>query len=322
MSVDKNNYTYGLIEFFEIKDNSNNNDNNKEIIHDGITGPTFFTGKKRKMNEEKKEKIFDIKKCQKRGRKRNKGNHEVHDIFTLDNIIKGIKALSFRIIIDNFNSNLKEANLKINNCQKNELFKLLPKEIKKTKKEHNIEFFEKKLKDSLSGEKSKKYKKKDNKISNKIQEINNVGNLISINEIDENNKNNKNNDDERHNKILIDNLYKLAEEGNEDAAKFVNFLNMSFYEFWSIAASFIELDNKEDLLLNENIGDIHDYDAKGNNNIIISIINQINNEVNNYLEKKKEKVKKDYKIIFKIVLKDLFFLINNIKGRIISKKIF
>ena len=90
----------------------------------------------------------------------------------------------------------------------------------------------------------------------------------------------------------------MAEEGNEDATKFINFLNMSFYEFWSIAASFIELDNKEDLLLNENIGDIHDYDAKENNNIIITIINQIDNEVNNYLEKKKEKVKKDEKELY------------------------
>ena len=222
MSVEKKDNAYSLIEFLEIKDNSNNNDNNKEVIHNKITSTTFFTGKKRKMGEEKKEKVFDIKKKKKRGRERKKGNHEVHDIFTLDNIIKGIKALLFRIIIENVNYNLKEANLKINNCQKNELFKLLPKEIKKTKKENNLELFKKKLKDLLSGEKSKKYNKKNNKISNKIQEINNVSNCIEINEIDENNKINKNNDDKRNNKIIIDNLYKLAEEGNEDAAKFIN----------------------------------------------------------------------------------------------------
>ena len=276
----------------------NNEYDQIEILNEN-NSTAFYTGKKRKMDEQK-EKIFGIEKKKKKGRKRVKGNHAVHDIFYLDNIIKGIKSFLLSFIINIFNSNLEEAKINLNKCKQKKLLKLAPEEIKKTKKEDNIAFFNKKLKDILSNKESKKYKKTNIIILKENEEDNNAEVMTS-------------------NKIFIDdNLYQLAEEGNEDVKRFVNFLNMTFYDFWSIIVSYIKLDNEENLKQNDNI-DIFDNDVKENKNIIISIANNINEGIDNYLNKNVKRVR-NYKIIFKCVLKDLYFLINQKKGEFVDNK--
>jgi hypothetical protein len=304
-SFEDNNNSYLLNEYLDIEskcvDVKYNNEYDKIEIPNENNSTAFYTGKKRKM-EEQKEKIFGFEKKKKRGRKRVKGNHAVHDIFYLDNIIKGIKSFLLTFIINIFNSNLEEAKINLNKCKQKKLLKLAPKEIKKTKKEDNLAFFNKKLKDILSNEESKKYKKTNIIILKESDEENNVEVMTS-------------------NKIFIDdNLYQLAEEGNEDVKRFINFLNLTFYDFWSIITSYIKLDNEENLKQNDNICDIFYNDVKENNNIILSIANNINDGIDNYFNKKVKRVKNDYKIIFKCVLKDLYFLINQKKGEFVDNK--
>lgn len=302
-AFEENNNSYLFDGSFDLESKCADVEYNNEYYKIEITNENnttaFYSGKKRKMDEHK-EKIFGIEKKKKKGRKRVKGNHAVHDIFYLDNIIKGIKSFLLSFIINIFNSNLEEAKINLNKCKQKKLLKLAPEEIKKTKKEDNIAFFNKKLKDILSNKESKKYKKT---------------NIIILKENDEDN----NAEVMTSNKIFIDdNLYQLAEEGNEDVKRFVNFLNMTFYDFWSIIVSYIKLDNEENLKQNDNI-DIFDNDVKENKNIIVSIANNINEGIDNYLNKNVKRVR-NYKIIFKCVLKDLYFLINQKKGEFVDNK--
>ena len=144
----------------EIKESKKNNENLNNIFEDKENNTTGdLTKKKTKRKNEKENKIFDIKKENKRGRERIKGDHPIHTNLYLDNIMKANISFIFNIIIKIFNYEFKLSQITCDDLNNKKLLKLAPNEINKTKKDDNKQFINKKLKDILTGDVSKKYKK-------------------------------------------------------------------------------------------------------------------------------------------------------------------
>ena len=290
-----------------IKESKKNNENLNNIFEDKENNTTGdLTKKKTKRKNEKENKIFDIKKENKRGRERIKGDHPIHTNLYLDNIMKANISFIFNIIIKIFNYEFKLSQITCDDLNNKKLLKLAPNEINKTKKDDNKQFINKKLKDILTGDVSKKYKKNNEK--NKIK------NNTFYNKLDNNNDSfiKKNN-----NKEFINKLYEIYEKGEENDKEkikpFINFFEMKFIKFWMIISEYIKSEDDELCIEKKNIlkDKINENNDIINNIIIRSIINNINNEIDNHLQKKKYKNYRDYKVIFKLVLKDFIEYINN-----------
>ena len=290
-----------------IKESKKNNENLNNIFEDKENNTTGdLTKKKTKRKNEKENKIFDIKKENKRGRERIKGDHPIHTNLYLDNIMKANISFIFNIIIKIFNYEFKLSQITCDDLNNKKLLKLAPNEINKTKKDDNKQFINKKLKDILTGDVSKKYKKNNEK--NKIK------NNTFYNKLDNNNDSfiKKNN-----NKEFINKLYEIYEKGEENDKEkikpFINFFEMKFFKFWMIISEHIKSEDDELCIEKKNIlkDKINENNDIINNIIIRSIINNINNEIDNHLQKKKYKNYRDYKVIFKLVLKDFIGYINN-----------
>lgn len=100
-------------------------------------------------------------KKKKRGRKSNNTNSEnIHNRFSKDNLVYKLKTQSLNSIIKYFNLILEKKK------KRNKLFKIDGNVLKKTKKEFNIDFFQKTIKDILTMKRSSKVKK--NKPLNKL----------------------------------------------------------------------------------------------------------------------------------------------------------
>ena len=291
----------------KIKESKKNYENLNNIFVDkenNTTGDLTKKKTKRKNENEKENKIFDIKK--KRGRKREKGDHPIHTNLYLDNIMKANISFIFNFIIKIFNYEFKLSQITCDDLNNKKLLKLAPNEINKTKKDDNKQFINKKLKDILTGDVSKKYKKR--KDNNKIK------NNTIYNKLDNNNDSfiKKNNNKEFINKLYE--IYEKGEENNKEKIKpFINFFEMKFIKFWMIISEYIKSEDDELCIEKKNIlkDKINENNDIINNIIIRSIINNINNEIDNHLQKKRYKNYRDYKVIFKLVLKDFIEYINN-----------
>lgn len=291
-----------------IKESQKMDENLNNIFEDKENHTTNdLTKKKRERKNEKENKIFDIKKEKKRGRKRKKGDHPIHTNLYFDNILKAIISFIFNVIIKIFNYEFKLSQITCDNLNNKKLLKLAPNEIIKTKKDDNEQFINKKLKDILTGNVSKKYKKRNGnyKIKN-----NTIYNIVDINNDSFINNNN--------NKEFINKLYEIFEKGEgndkEKIKPFIDFFEMKFIEFWTIIREHIKSGDDELCIDKKNIlkdRNNENNDIINNNNIIRSIINNINNEIDNHLQKKKYKNYQNYKVIFKLVLKEFIEYINN-----------
>lgn len=281
----------------EIKESKKNNENLNNIFEDKENNTTGdLTKKKTKRKNEKENKIFDIKKENKRGRERIKGDHPIHTNLYLDNIMKANISFIFNIIIKIFNYEFKLSQITCDDLNNKKLLKLAPNEINKTKKDDNKQFINKKLKDILTGDVSKKYGNRNDNDNCKIK-----NNTIYNN----------------NNKEFINKLYEIYEKGEENDKEkikpFINFFEMKFFKFWMIISEHIKSGDDELCIEKKNIlkDKINENNDIINNIIIRSIINNINNEIDNHLQKKKYKNYRDYKVIFKLVLKDFIEYINN-----------
>lgn len=140
-------------------------------------------------NDEKKKKIFDIKKINKKGRlpKEAKYFKGKHDKFATDNIIRKIKAQFYIRVVEYINYEYEQSFKKTypgKNITKKFIQKINASESKIIKKNDNLNWFSLKIKDILSADISPKYKKYNSdynkKQIEKIYKKNELKDLIEI----------------------------------------------------------------------------------------------------------------------------------------------
>ena len=167
---------------------SMNNGSNISIFIDDIYKKTTDF-KELNKNNEKKNKIFDIKKIKKKGRlpKEAKYFKGKHDKFASDNIIRKIKAQFYIRIVEYINYEYEQCFKKTypgKNNTKKFIQKINASESKIIKKNDNLNWFSLKIKDILSADISPKYKKYNSdynkKQIEKIYKKNELKDLIEI----------------------------------------------------------------------------------------------------------------------------------------------